>query len=164
MKSLTDLNFDNRFARLGDAFSTGVQPEPIAAPRLVVASSAAMALLDLDPAQADEPIFAELFGGHKLWSEAEPRAMVYSGHQFGSYNPQLGDGRGLLLGEVYNEAGQLAIAYKVFRCWVSEYQALPDLDANANAVAIQTLKLENEGWERDYEVSEPAEPSFVEPG
>ena len=65
--------------------------------------------------------------------------------------------------EVYNEAGQLAIAYKVFRCWVSEYQALPELDANANAVAIQTLKLENEGWERDYDVAEPSEPSFVEP-
>jgi len=65
--------------------------------------------------------------------------------------------------EVYNEAGQLALAYKVFRCWVSEYQALPDLDANANAVAIQTLKLENEGWERDYEVPEPAEPRFTEP-
>ena len=65
--------------------------------------------------------------------------------------------------EVYNEAGQLALAYKVFRCWVSEYQALPDLDANANAVAIQHIKLENEGWERDYEVPEPTEPSFVEP-
>ena len=58
--------------------------------------------------------------------------------------------------EVYNEAGQLVLAYKVFRCWVSEFQALPDLDANANAVAIQTLKLENEGWERDYDVAEPA--------
>ena len=66
--------------------------------------------------------------------------------------------------EVYNEAGQLALAYKVFRCWVSEYQALPDLDANANAVAIQHIKLENEGWERDYDVVEPQEPSFVEPG
>jgi phage tail-like protein len=65
--------------------------------------------------------------------------------------------------EVYNEAGQLALAYKVYRCWVSEYQALPDLDANANAVAIQHIKLENEGIERDYEVPEPAEPSFVEP-
>lgn len=65
--------------------------------------------------------------------------------------------------EMYNEAGQLAIAYKVFRCWVSEYQALPELDASENAVAIQTLKLENEGWERDYEVTEPTEPSFVEP-
>jgi phage tail-like protein len=65
--------------------------------------------------------------------------------------------------EVYNEAGQLALAYKVYRCWVSEFQALPDLDANANAIAIQTLKLENEGWERDYDVTEPNEPAFNEP-
>lgn len=65
--------------------------------------------------------------------------------------------------EVYNEAGQLKIVYKVFKCWVSEYQAIPDLDANANAVAIQTLKLENEGWERDHDVPEPTEPSFTEP-
>ena len=65
--------------------------------------------------------------------------------------------------EVYNEAGQLALAYKVFRCWVSELQALPDLDANANAIAIQHIKLENEGWERDYDVVEPSEPSFTEP-
>ena len=66
--------------------------------------------------------------------------------------------------ELYNETGQLVIAYKVFRCWVSEFQALPDLDANANAVAIARLKLENEGWERDYEVAEPSEVSFTEPG
>ncbi|HET8952744.1 MAG TPA: phage tail protein [Solirubrobacteraceae bacterium] len=65
--------------------------------------------------------------------------------------------------EVYNEAGQLAIAYKIFRCWVSEFQSVPELDANANAVAIQTLKLENEGWERDTDVAEPTEPSFTEP-
>ena len=65
--------------------------------------------------------------------------------------------------EMYNEAGQLVIAYKVYRCWVSEYQPLPDLDANANAVAIQTLKLDNEGWERDYDVGEPIEESFTEP-
>jgi len=65
--------------------------------------------------------------------------------------------------ELYNEAGQLAISYKVFRAWVSEFQSLPDLDANANAVAIQTLKLENEGWERDVDVVEPSEPRFTEP-
>jgi len=63
--------------------------------------------------------------------------------------------------ELYNEAGQLAIAYKIYRCWVSEYQAMPDLDANANAVAIQHIKLENEGWERDADVAEPTEPSFT---
>ena len=65
--------------------------------------------------------------------------------------------------ELYNEAGQLAIAYKVFRCWVSEYQPLAELDANANAVLIASLKLENEGWERDYDVTEPTQPSFSEP-
>ena len=64
--------------------------------------------------------------------------------------------------EVYNEAGQKALAYKIFRCWVSEFQAQSDLDANANAVLIQHLKLENEGWERDYEVPEPSEPTFTE--
>ena len=68
-----------------------------------------------------------------------------------------------ILIELYNESGQLVIAYKVFRCWVSEYQALPDLDANANAVAIQSIKLENEGWERDYDVTEPSEIQFTEP-
>ena len=62
--------------------------------------------------------------------------------------------------EIYNESGQLALAYKVYRCWVSEYQATPDLDSNANAVAIQHIKLENEGWERDTDVQEPAEPSL----
>ena len=75
----------------------------------------------------------------------------------------LADFRKDIIIEVLNEAGQLAIAYKVYRCWVSEFQAVPDLDANANAVAIQTLKLENEGWERDYDVTEPSEPSFTEP-
>lgn len=75
----------------------------------------------------------------------------------------LADFRKDLIIEVYNEAGQLALAYKVLRCWVSEFQSLPDLDANANAIAIQHLKLENEGWERDLAVVEPAEPSFTEP-
>jgi phage tail-like protein len=60
--------------------------------------------------------------------------------------------------EIYNEAGQLVIAYKVYRCWVSEYQALPDLDSNANTVLIEYIKLENEGWKRDDSVKEPVEP------
>jgi len=62
-----------------------------------------------------------------------------------------------ILIEVYNEAGQLALAYRVYRCWVSEYQALPDLDANGNAVAIERIKLENEGWERIPTSAAPAE-------
>ena len=66
--------------------------------------------------------------------------------------------------EFYNEAGQLALAYRIYRCWVSEFDALPELDANGNGVAIQMLKLENEGWERepDDEVTEPDEPSFTQ--
>lgn len=61
--------------------------------------------------------------------------------------------------EIYNEAGQPVLRYFVYRCWVSEYQARPGLDANANAVAIQTIKLENEGWERDTTLNEPAQPT-----
>jgi phage tail-like protein len=72
----------------------------------------------------------------------------------------LKDFRKDILIELYNEAGQKVLAYKVYRCWVSEYTALPELDASANAVAIQSIKLENEGWERDTEVTEPEEPSF----
>jgi len=68
-----------------------------------------------------------------------------------------------LIIEEFNEAGQKVLAYQVFRAWVSEYQALPDLDANANAVAIQHIKLENEGWERDLTVTEPTEPDFTDP-
>lgn len=63
--------------------------------------------------------------------------------------------------ELYNEAGQLALAFNVYRCWVSEYGALPELDSSANAVAIQTLVLQNEGWERDVEVPEPQEPALA---
>lgn len=75
----------------------------------------------------------------------------------------LKDFRKEIIIEVYNEAGQLVMAYKVYRCWVSEFQAQADLDANANAVLIQNIKLENEGWERDYEVPEPVELTFTEP-
>jgi phage tail-like protein len=75
----------------------------------------------------------------------------------------LKDFRKDLILEMYNEAGQVALAFKVYRAWVSEFQALPDLDANANAVAIQHIKLENEGWERDQSVPEPSEPTFTSP-
>ena len=59
--------------------------------------------------------------------------------------------------ELLDEQGNVAIAYHVYRCWVSEYTALADLDANANAVAIEQLVLQNEGWERDLAVTEPTE-------
>ena len=75
----------------------------------------------------------------------------------------LADFRKDIILELMNEAGQVVLSYNIYRCWVSEFQALPDLDSNANAVAIAKLKLENEGWERDYAVTEPKEPSFSEP-
>jgi phage tail-like protein len=75
----------------------------------------------------------------------------------------LADFRQDIVIEMYNEAGQKVIAYNVYRCWVSEYQAFPDLDANANAVAIQHIKLENEGWTRDLSVTEPKEPTLSIP-
>jgi phage tail-like protein len=96
---------------------------------------------------------------HDLEFEAWARKVWNFGAGLGS-EVSLKDFRKPITIEVYNEAGQLAIAYNVFRCWVSEYQALPDLDANANAVAIQHIKLENEGFERDEGVVEPQEPSF----
>ena len=68
-----------------------------------------------------------------------------------------------LMISLLNKAGQTVLSYWVYRAWVSEYQALPDLDANANAVAIQHIKIENEGWLRDPSVVEIAEPSFTDP-
>ena len=72
----------------------------------------------------------------------------------------LADFRKDIIIDFYNEAGQLVRSYKVYHCWPSQYQALPDLDANANAVAIEHIKLENEGWERDTSVTEPPEPTL----
>ena len=60
-------------------------------------------------------------------------------------------------GPSMREANQLALSYTLFRCWVSEFQALPELDANSNAVAIETIKVELEGWARDQSVTEPTE-------
>ena len=106
-----------------------------------------------------EPLTLERGKTHDLEFQAWADKIWIQGAGLGS-ELSLKDFRKDIIIEVYNEAGQLAIAYRVFRCWVSEYQALPELDANANAVAIETLKLENEGWERDVEVGEPAEPSL----
>jgi phage tail-like protein len=96
---------------------------------------------------------------HDLEFEAWANKVWNFGAGLGS-EVSLKDFRKDIIIEVYNEAGQKAIAYNVFRCWVSEYQALPELDAGADAIAIQTIKLEIEGWERDEGVTEPSEPSL----
>ena len=90
---------------------------------------------------------------NKVWNNGAGLGMEVS----------LKDFRKDIIIEILNEAGQLTIAYKVYRCWVSEFEAIADLDANANAVLIQHIKLENEGWERDLSVTEPQEPSFNVP-
>lgn len=96
---------------------------------------------------------------NKVWSfnnaQAEPDQRVEES--------SLADFRKDIIIDLFNEAGQKVLSYQIFRCWVSEFQALPELDANANAIAIQTLKLENEGWVRDFNVVEPKPPSFTEP-
>ena len=93
----------------------------------------------------------------KVWSRANSGSSnsdAASGNEV-----SLKDFRKDIILEVYNEADQKVLAYNIYRCWVSEYTALPDLDANAgNTVAIQKIKLENEGWERDEKVEEPTEP------
>jgi len=109
-----------------------------------------------------EPITLERGVTHDTEFEKWANKVWNFGSGLGS-EVSLRDFRKNLIIELYNEAGQLAISYKVFRAWVSEFQSLPDLDANANAVAIQSLKLEHEGWERDYDVGEPSEPTFTEP-
>lgn len=109
-----------------------------------------------------EPITLERGVTHDIEFERWANKVWNYGSGLGA-EVSLKDFRKDLILELYNEAGQLVIAYKIYRAWVSEYQGLPELDANANAVAIQSLKLENEGWERDYDVVEPTEPTFNEP-
>jgi phage tail-like protein len=92
---------------------------------------------------------------NKVWDYQNAQA------QNADQEVSLADFRKDVIIDVFNEAGQKVISYHVYRCWVSEYQAIPELDANANAVAIQHIKLENEGWDRDMTVVEPQEPSFT---
>jgi phage tail-like protein len=115
-----------------------------------------------------EPITLERGVTHdKEFEEWANKAWDYGNAQAGEDQRQqevsLADFRKDITIEVRNEAGQKVMAYTVHRCWVSEFQAMADLDANANAILIQTLKLENEGWTPDPAVTEPTEPSFVDP-
>lgn len=103
-----------------------------------------------------EPITLERGVTHDTDFEAWARRVWDPGSGFGQ-EISLKEFRRDIILDFFNEAGQLALSYKVYRAWVSEYQALPELDANANAVAIQTIKIENEGWERDEDVTEPQE-------
>jgi uncharacterized protein YdiU (UPF0061 family) len=106
-RTLETLRFDNTYARLPEAFYAKLSPTPFEQPPYLVSfNPAAAALIDLDPAEAERPEFIGVFGGSLLVPGMEPLAMLYSGHQFGVYVPQLGDGRAVLLGEVRNERGE----------------------------------------------------------
>ncbi len=85
------------------------------------------------------------------------------GNSLGS-EVSLADFRRNIVLDLLNEAGQVVMSYKIYRCWVSEFQALPELDANDTEIAIQFIRIENEGWERDTSVIEPKEPSVSVPG
>jgi uncharacterized protein YdiU (UPF0061 family) len=106
MKKLEQLNFDNTFARLPDVFYSRLNPTPLAQPYLVSFNADAAALIDLEASEAQRPEFAEYFIGNRLLPGSQPLAMLYAGHQFGHFVPQLGDGRALLLGEVKNSVGE----------------------------------------------------------
>ena len=81
-----------------------------------------------------------------------------------THDPEFEEWAGKVMLELYNEAGQLALAYRIFRAWVSEYVVLGDLDAQGHAVAIERIVLQNEGFERDRSISEPVEQSLDRSG
>lgn len=106
MRRLTDLQFDNTYARLPQNFYAKLAPTPFSSPYLVNFNADAARLIDLDPADALSAEFVEYFSGSRLLPGSDPLAMIYSGHQFGHYVRQLGDGRAILLGEVRNKDGE----------------------------------------------------------
>ncbi len=106
MATLETLNFDNSFSHLPAPFFSRVQPRGFEKAWLLSFNADVAQLLDLDASEATRPEFAAYFGGQRLLPGSEPLAMKYTGHQFGAYNPDLGDGRGLLLGEVVNQRGE----------------------------------------------------------
>jgi serine/tyrosine/threonine adenylyltransferase len=107
LRKLEELSFDNSYRRLPEAFYAKQSPIPFSDPPYLVSfNPAAAELIDLDPDEAKRPEFAGVFAGSLLVPGMEPLAMLYSGHQFGVYVPQLGDGRAILLGEVRNERGE----------------------------------------------------------
>ncbi|MGF1682969.1 protein adenylyltransferase SelO [Photobacterium minamisatsumaniensis] len=105
MKTLSQLTFNNTYSALPSTFGTRITPQPLGDPFLISVNSEVCQLLELDPTEANTPYFIDLFTGNDEHPHFDPIAMKYTGHQFGQYNPDLGDGRGLLLGEVLTSTG-----------------------------------------------------------
>ncbi|RLJ17063.1 YdiU family protein [bacterium endosymbiont of Escarpia laminata] len=106
MQILEQLRFTNSFARLPEAFYARAEPTPLENARLVAFNHSAAQLIDLHPEEADRPEFLRWFSGEEKMPGSEPLAALYSGHQFGHYVSQLGDGRAIMLGEVTNQRGE----------------------------------------------------------
>ena len=107
MRTLTQLNFINRFSSELDArFYARLAPTPLEGSHLVAFNPQAAALIDLDISLADNDALVSYFSGQQRLPGSDPVAMLYAGHQFGHYVPQLGDGRAILLGEVSNQTGE----------------------------------------------------------
>jgi len=106
MKKLNQLNFDNTFSRLPDIFHSRQNPTPLPHPYVVSFNASVAELINLDVTEVERAEFTEYFIGNRLLSGSEPLSMLYAGHQFGYFVPQLGDGRAILLGEVKNNAGE----------------------------------------------------------
>jgi len=99
------LKFENCYAKLGDRFSVAMGPDPLSNPKVVITNAALLKSLRLDNYSHDDLL--GLFSGHQTPKDASPLAMVYAGHQFGGYSPQLGDGRGVLIGQVRDKGNKL---------------------------------------------------------
>jgi phage tail-like protein len=108
--------------------------------------------LVLERAVTSDTVFEQW--ANKTWSYA---------NSAGGLETSLQDFRRDITIDVFDAGGQKVLSYQVFNCWVSEYQPVSDFDANANAVSVQHIKLENEGWVRDLDVVTPGEPSFNDP-
>lgn len=106
MNTLDKIHFDNTYVRLPEAFYRRVKPTALPAPYLISFNESVASLIGLDPREASKPDFAEFFVGNKLLPDSEPISAIYAGHQFGTFVPQLGDGRAILLGEAVNEKGE----------------------------------------------------------
>jgi len=109
-----------------------------------------------------EPIVLERGRTHDTSFETWVNKVWNFGSGLGS-EVSLGDYKKDLIIELYNEAGQMAMAWRVYRAWPSQYSAMTDFDATESRVAIETMTIEHEGWERDTDIMEPTEPTFTEP-
>ena len=135
MATLDCLNFDNTYARLPDVFHTRMAPTPLPEPYLVSFNVGAAALVDLPLEESGRTDFSEYFSGNRLLPGSEPLAMLYAGHQFGHYAPQLGDGRAILLGEIRSGSGE---------CWDMQLkgsgQTPYSRDGDGRAVLRSTIR------------------------